>query len=129
MRIGLDIDGTITANPDYFADLSQRIYAEGGSVVIITSRLDIGYTRLITSDELNRWSIRYDTLHLFRGFEETEGICPHLELDWYRQYLWLKVHHAINERLDAFYDDDDKVISLFKDYAQGIEIIDAKTIG
>jgi len=35
-----DIDDTITAAPEHFAKLSKETYAQGGRVVIITSRLD-----------------------------------------------------------------------------------------
>ena len=55
MKIGLDIDGTISRNPEFFAELTRCTYAEGGAVVVITSRLDTGYTRIITEDELKGW--------------------------------------------------------------------------
>ena len=128
MRVGLDIDGTITANPSYFSALTERVYAEGGSVIVITSRLDIGYNKMITIAELKELSIRHDILHLARPHEEVEDPCPYPDLDLYQQYLWQKVHHAINERLDVFYEDEDKVIELFKSYVPDIEIIDAKLI-
>lgn len=128
MKVGLDIDSTITANPAFYYELSQGVYDDGGAVVILTSRVDTGHTRLLTESELQGWSIRYDALYLFKPFEEVEHLCPHKDLDWYQRYLWQKVHHAVNEQLDIHYDDDDAVISLFKRYAPEIKIVDAKTM-
>ena len=128
MKIGLDIDDTISANPQFFADLCRHTYGQGGSVIIISSRSEGEEVRAITTEQLKGWSIHYDRLYLFRPFEEVEHICPHAELDWYKKYLWQKVHHCINESVDFYYDDDDKVIDLFKLHAPEINIVDAKTI-
>ena len=128
MKIGLDIDGTISAQPDYYADLSKRVSDAGGVVVIISSRIDTAETRQFTNSQLKDWSIRYKKLFLFKPFEEVEQLCPYPDLDWYQRYLWQKVHHAKNETLDAFYDDDDYIINLFMDYAPGIQIHDAKEV-
>ena len=129
MRAGFDIDGTIFLHPGYFAELSRQIYIGGGSVVVISSRMDTEENRLFTERQLREWSIRYEKLFLFKPFEEVEYLCPHSELDWYQQYLWQKVHHAKNENLDVFYDDDDHIINLFMDYASEIKIYDVKETG
>ena len=128
MRIGLDIDGTITAYPEYFSELSQKIYDDGGSVIVITSRVDIGYNRMLTSDELKGLSIRYDYLHLFQPVDDINDLCPHKELDWYQQYLWQKVHHAINEKLDVYYEDEDRVLELFRGYAPELKVFDSRSL-
>jgi len=128
MKIGLDIDGTIARNPQFFAELSDRTYAEGGTVVIITSRLDTGYTRIFTEGELRGWSIRYERLYMFEPYEDVEHLCPHENLDWYQKYLWQKVHHAVSEDLDVFYEDDHAIIDLFRDFVPEIEVIDAMEI-
>ena len=38
IKIGLDIDGTISENPDYFAAFGKACYAAGGDIHIVTSR-------------------------------------------------------------------------------------------
>ena len=128
MKIGLDIDGTISRNPEFFAELTRHTYAEGGAVVVITSRLDTGYARIITEGELKGWSIRYDTLYMFEPYEEVEHLCPHGNLDWYRKYVWQKIHHALSESLDIFYEDDAVIIDLFESYAPNIEVVNARQI-
>lgn len=128
VKIGLDIDDTISSNPAYYSELCKKTYLEGGRVIIISSRSDLEEVRSTTTKQLRDWSIYYDQLYLFRPFEEVEHLCPHNELDWYGKYLWQKVYHCINENIDRYYDDEDKVIELFKLYAPEIDIIDAKCV-
>lgn len=40
MRIGLDFDNTITANPEYFKSLVEMTIEHGVSIVIVTARRD-----------------------------------------------------------------------------------------
>ena len=129
MRIGLDIDGTIASNPAFYSSLSRQIYAKGGIVIIISSRPEDRHTRQTTESQLKEWGIEYERLYLFEPLEEAEKVCPHKEMEWHLKYLWQKVHHATNERLDVFYDDDEYVIDLFNRYASQTRIIDAKAIG
>ena len=121
-----DIDDTITAAPEHFANLSKETYAQGGRVVIITSRLDEPAIRASTVDELAGYGIRYDELYMFRTFDDMPA-CPHGELDWYSQYLWQKVAYAKQARVIEHYDDDIKVIELFTKHTK-IKVIDANNL-
>jgi hypothetical protein len=56
--IGLDIDGTITRHPAFFALLSQAAVAAGHEVVVITFRED----RHGAATDLARWGIAYGRL-------------------------------------------------------------------
>jgi hypothetical protein len=120
-----DIDDTISAYPEYFSRLSKDTYAQGGKVVIITSRLDIDNVRIDTEKELADYGIKYDELYMFQSFDDMPP-CPYKELDWYSQYLWQKVVFAKAAQVDEHYDDDDKVIALFSEYEISISIIDVK---
>lgn len=122
-----DIDDTITAYPEYFSNLSKETYAQGGRVVIITSRLDIDDVRADTEIELSEGGIRYDELYMFQDFDDMPA-CPHAELDWQYQYLWQKVSYAKLASVNVHYDDDDRVLDLFRKYAMKIEIVDAKNL-
>lgn len=51
MKIGLDIDGTISTMPDYYAELSNTVE----SVVVISSRLE--GSREETVAQLNHWGV------------------------------------------------------------------------
>ena len=74
MNIGLDIDDTITMNPEFFSFISKALIDGGHKVIIITFRYDrlatkrfledlgIQYTALVTSkihtdiyDDINKW--------------------------------------------------------------------------
>jgi len=122
-----DIDDTITAAPEHFAKLSKETYAQGGRVVIITSRLDEPDIRASTVDELAGYGIRYDELYMFKSFDEMPA-CPHVELDWQLQYLWQKVVYAREASVSEHYDDDDRVLKLLRRHALNIEVVDAKNI-
>ena len=64
MKIGLDIDGTISTMPDYYAEISNTVE----SVVVISPRLEV--SREETVAQLNHWGIKYDALHLFKPYED-----------------------------------------------------------
>ncbi len=127
-RIGFDVDDTISANPEFYKKLSQDMYEKGGSVTIISSRSENQEVRRGTIEQLRDWEIRYGNLYLFRPADEIAHICPYPELDWYQRYLWQKIYWCMYERVDKYYDDDEKVIQLFKSHATEIIIIDAKTM-
>ena len=125
--ISLDIDDTITAYPEQFSKLSRQTYAQGGEVVIISSRMDTPEIRSETEIELAGYGIRYDSLFLFKSMDEMP-VCPHGDLDWQDQYLWQKVAYANVARVSVYYDDDDRVLALFRTYAPAIEVVDAKDL-
>lgn len=60
MRLGLDMDGTITADPRFFALLSQTVQAIGGKVYIITLRES--YFEDMTRAQLDAIGIKYNRL-------------------------------------------------------------------
>jgi hypothetical protein len=76
MILGLDIDGTITRHPEFFAALANGFRAAGHRVVIITFRQD----RESTVSDLREWGIGYDELvtstvseHLKHGVDAWKG--------------------------------------------------------
>ena len=123
MNIGIDIDGTITAKPKFFKELSRRIRAEGGKVFIVSARLPVPWVYKVTEKELKALGIEYDELHLIPD-EGIKGDIPGAPdgLDWYRQYLWQKVAFCLAHGVELFFDDDDTVVELFEEYGEGIEI-------
>jgi hypothetical protein len=121
MRLGLDIDGTITADPVFFRERAAAVIANGGEVHVVSSRSP--EARLETVTELSELGIRYSTLHLLPHISAAQWLCPHRELDWYQKHMWLKVAYALEYRLECFVDDDPKVLALFDRYARGINSI------
>jgi len=121
MRLGLDIDGTITADPVFFRERASAVITNGGEVHVVSSRSP--EARLETVTELSELGIRYSTLHLLPHISAAQWLCPHRELDWYQKHMWLKVAYALEYRLDCFVDDDPKVLALFDRYARGIKAL------
>ena len=121
MRLGLDIDGTITADPVFFRERAVAVIKDGGEVHVVSSRSP--EARLETVTELSELGIRYSTLHLLPHISAAQWLCPHRELDWYQKHMWLKVAYATEYRLDCFVDDDPKVLALFDRYAPGINAL------
>jgi hypothetical protein len=62
MNTGIDIDGCITENPQFFALLSAVLKAAGHRVYIVTYRDPKSVAE--TKQELKAWKIVYDVLHL-----------------------------------------------------------------
>jgi hypothetical protein len=120
--LGLDIDGVITTSPDYFAFLSSQWRNNGGRVHIVSSPSDRPDVIQATREELSLFGITYDYLYLLPSIEAAQVRCPQNNLDWYQKYLWQKVAYCLENNIEYFYDDDTKVIELFKSPAPQINI-------
>ncbi len=121
MRLGIDIDGTITADPLFFRARASAILKGGGEVHVVSSRSP--EARVETEAELREYGVRYSTLHLLPHISDAQQLCPHIELDWYQRHMWLKVAYALEYQLDCFVDDDPKVLTLFYRYARDIKAL------
>ena len=62
MRLGIDLDETITALPTFFGLMTRAVLAAGGEVHVITYR-EPG-TESIVEEELSALGIDYSALHL-----------------------------------------------------------------
>ena len=120
LRLGLDVDGTITLDPKLFAEVSVQCKQSGGEVHIVTSRAEL--SRQETVRELRDYGIQFDSIHFLGDMSLANKTCPHKELDWFQRYLWGKVAYAQQHQLDHFVDDDQKALSLFATYAPEIVI-------
>lgn len=123
LRLGLDIDETITAAPELFAEISRTCRLNGAQVHIVTSRSALG--RSETVDELSDYGVQFDALFFLPEMSRANSDCPHKELDWFQRYLWQKVAYAKQNALMHFVDDDPKVLSLFNQFAPEIVITSA----
>jgi len=123
MNIALDIDGTITKHPEFFAIVSRSIRASGGKVYVVTSRSNSDGVRVQTQKELNSYGIPFDELFIIPDAKPDQRPCPHDELDWYQKYLYQKVTVCLEHEVAIVFEDDQKVIDLFKMYAPGIQVM------
>ncbi len=127
MNIAFDIDDTITAKPRLFAAIS--IATAANRVIIVSSRSNTEECRRETLDELGRYGVHHQGLYLLDDGPEIRERCPHSDLDWYQKYLWQKVEICVREEVDVVFEDDVKVIELFKRYAPGILILQVHRSG
>ena len=125
MNIALDIDGTITRLPEFFYILSHAIRTAGGKVYVVTSRSNSSGVRNETLRELKSYRIAFDELFIIPDAGREQIPCPHDELDWYQKYLWQKVSVCLEHNVTAIFEDDEKVVSLFKTYAPDILVFRA----
>jgi DNA segregation ATPase FtsK/SpoIIIE-like protein len=123
VRLGLDIDGTITLDPKLFVSIAEHVKQSGGEVHIVTSRSE--QSRVATLDELQGYRMPFDAIYFLRDIAHANDVCPYKSLDWFQRYLWQKVAYAILHRLTNVVDDDPKVLALFATYAPDIEAISA----
>ncbi len=121
MRLGLDIDGTITADPAFFGSRASAVLKAGGEVHIVSSRSP--ESRLETAAELRDLGINYSALYLLPPISAAQDMCPHANLDWFQRHVWLKVAYALEHDLACFVDDDPKVLALFGRFAPRIEAL------
>ena len=121
MNIAIDIDDTITEVPQLFSLITEASLFK--KVIIVSSRTNNEETRIITEKELSDTKIKYNKLFLLESFDVASNACPHDELDWYSKYLWQKVDICQKEQIDIVFEDDEKVITLFKKYVPSIKVI------
>lgn len=121
MRLALDIDGTISADPDFFAEVANGVIRRGGEVHVVSSRSPV--VRRETLVVLTQWGIRHTALHLLPVLSAAQNLCPHKELDWFLRHLWLKVDYALSNGITHFVDDDPKVMSLLARFAPSVVAI------
>ena len=87
---------------------------------IVTSRSKDPEVEMETRKELKKYGIVYDELYLLPDKNDAEMLCPHNELDWYQKYIWQKVNYCLENDIGVFYDDEQKVVELFQEYAPEI---------
>ncbi len=121
MNIAIDIDDTITAQPALFSLLTQAASEKNHKVIIVSSRSNTEEVLSTTKEELRQVGICFDKLYLLEDISNCR--CPHDELNWYDKYLWQKVDICQKENVDVVFEDDLKVIALFKRYAPTIQVI------
>lgn len=122
LSIAIDIDGTITAQPALFSILSKAVRGSGGKVLIVTSRSNTKEVREHTLKELKSCAVEFDSLIIIPDAADEGLQCPPDELDWHQQYLWQKVAVCLDNNVNAVFEDDEKVISIFRKYAPQIQI-------
>jgi hypothetical protein len=109
MRIGLDIDDTITRCPEFFALLSQAFAAAGHVIYIISFRAG----REATAADLEGWGITYH--HLILPSDEDLGG------DGF--YEW-KARVCRDCGIDLFFEDMPEVLNRLDDSTIGIMPVD-----
>ena len=123
MILGLDMDNTITKAPEFFSVLSRTIKGKGGRVYVVSSRSNTHDVLKATKSELDTLGIHYNDVFLLPDGEADRLPCPYGDfLDDYQAYLWQKVRICIDHKVTVFFDDDDKVIELFRVYAPDIQV-------
>ena len=118
--LGLDIDGIITANPVFFAQLARIVRGRGQAVHVVTSRSPLGEAE--TRQELAGIGLAVDFLYLLPDFGKPIPRCPHRALSWYEQYKWQKVEYCLAHGIRSFFDDDPKVLAHFARHAPQIRL-------
>ena len=107
MKVGIDVDGTITKYPELFRILTQGLRKEGHHVHIVTCRLEPD----ITQEELVRHGISYDRLHM-----------PTPENDNLSAGEWKRMV-CDEEKLDILFDDSPDIIVRTSGHTQGIFVL------
>lgn len=90
MRIALDIDGTISEHPEFFAVLSSSFRAAGHQILVLTYRDP--ERAASTEAQLVQWGVEYDELVFSQSLQGKGRIC---------------VSHGV----DLFIDDQDECIA------------------
>jgi hypothetical protein len=79
MKVALDIDGTISEHPEFFALLSAALRAAGHHVLVLTYR---DPTRdAATREQLASWGVVFDDLVIAGSLEAKGELCGALGVD------------------------------------------------
>ena len=127
LSLGLDIDDTITADPEFFRKLARVWIEAGRKVHIVSSRSPEVLHK--TKVELKELGIAYSDIYLLPPISMAQNLCNHKDLGWFQRFLWLKVAYALANGITHFVDDDPNVLSLFSRYAPKIVAINFESRG
>ena len=122
MKIGLDVDDTIMRQPSFFSLLSHAAREKAHRVHIVTTRPRTDFDKQRTLDDLKTNDISYDCIYHLPKQEGEVDNCPHVELDDYQKFVWQKIKYCLDENIDIFFDDDDRLIPLFKRFAPDVQV-------
>jgi len=122
VNVCFDVDGTVTAQPEFFSLLSHAVKESGGDVFIVTSRTRTIETKRATREELKELGIVYDHLFILHDRTEAERICPFGNLDWYEKYIFQKTIYCKANHVDIYFDDEEKVINLFRQFLPEVQV-------
>ncbi len=79
MKVALDIDGTISEHPEFFAVLSAALRAAGHTIVVLTFRDPA--RDAATRQHLAGWGVVYDELVIAPSLEAKGELCGSLGVD------------------------------------------------
>jgi len=79
MKVALDIDGTISEHPEFFAVLSASLRAAGHRILILTFRDPEKNTA--TRAQLAAWGVVFDELVIAGSLEAKGELCAEHEVD------------------------------------------------
>jgi hypothetical protein len=81
MRIGLDLDGLLDEQPEFFALLTVALRASGYFIAVLTYRDPESKAR--TETQLATWGIAFDELRFARSLQDKGRLCQELGIDVY----------------------------------------------
>lgn len=79
MNVALDIDGTISEHPQFFAVLSSALRAAGHRVIVLTYRNPDWVAA--TEAKLKEWGIAFDELVIAPSLTSKGALCASLDVD------------------------------------------------
>lgn len=117
MRIALDVDGTITKYPKFFAFISKKLVLEGHAVTILTSRANCPEVITETLSELRSYGVVW-TNYCFvgDGSDRDDSEFPS-ELNWFEKQIWQKAEYCQKNEINLMFEDDNKTVELIKEYS------------
>ena len=121
--IGIDIDGTITLDPAFYASFTRDCRRRSIVVHIVSARPP--ESRAETEAELRELDIVFDELHLLPSMEDAITLCPCSEIEWFDRHSWMKIDYSVRKGLSHFVDDNERVLRLFRTYAPEITVVEA----
>jgi len=130
-RLAFDLDDTLTLCPLVFTCMTEQNCAPDSYNLIISTRYEpvtstchlAVYEKELA--EIKALKIKYDKLvHAWWPFELAEKLFPcGNEQDWFRRFIWQKVFYCRLHHIETFYEDQQRNITLFKEYAPDIEVV------
>ena len=122
MIVQIDIDGTITAAPEFFAWLSRALRRDGHTVLVVTSRTTSSENLRFTAEEMRGYSIVFDELILSPAVEDLDpqrlppGLHPA-----HRLYVY-KLISAEDHGTEVLFDDCTITADLFRKYLPDVMV-------
>ncbi len=117
MKIAIDIDGVIDRIPEFLSVITPYLVEKKHEITILTSRSNSPEIIEKSLAEIKEANVHF-TNYFFLPEANTRADSDFpTTLNWFERHLWQKAEYCQKNKIDIFFEDDAKTISLVQKHS------------